>query len=80
METLYTILVGIGMVVAFFLFYCGGWWPRTWFRGFMFVALSCMFTPFITFPIQWWIWKYCHNGIIEGGNYRYDPNDSTPYN
>lgn len=60
METFYSILVGIGIVVALFLFYCGGWWPRTWFRGCLFIYLSFVFTPFITFPIQWFIWKYAH--------------------
>ena len=66
METFWTILWIVGVSVALFLFYCGGWWPRTWFRGFLFVLLSFALLPIITFPIQWWVWKYCHNGIIEG--------------
>ena len=77
METLWVILVGLVTAVALFLFYCKGWWPSTWWRGFCFVMLTLIFTPIITLPIQWWVWKYCHNGIIEGSGGHYDPYEST---
>ena len=75
METFWTIIWIVGVTVALFLFYCGGWWPRTWFRGFLFILLSFAFLPIVTFPIQWWVWGYCHNGVIEGGAV-YDPHES----
>ena len=66
METFYSILVGIGLAVALFLFYCGGWWPRTWFRGFLFILLTFIFTPIITFPIQYVIWMIYRGGWGSG--------------
>ncbi len=77
METIWTIIWIVGVSVALFLFYCGGWWPRTWFRGFLFTLLSFALLPIITFPIQWWVWKYCHNGVIEGGGFYYNPYESS---
>ena len=71
METLWTILVGVVLTVALFLFYCKGWWPSTWFRGFLFIALTCLFTPIITFPIQYVIWMIFRGGWGDG-----DPGES----
>ena len=66
METLWTILWIVGVTIALFLFYCGGWWPSTWFRGFLFIILTCLFTPIITFPIQYVIWMIYHGGWGDG--------------
>ena len=67
METLWTILWIVGVTIALFLFYCGGWWPRTWFRGFLFTLLSFAFLPIVTFPIQYVIWKFCNGGWLDEG-------------
>ena len=70
METLWTILWIVGVTIALILFYCGGWWPRTWFRGFLFTLLSFAFYAiefrfpsysYLSHPIrymevlQWWM-------------------------
>ena len=65
METLWTIIWLVGVSVALFLFYCGGWWPRTWFRGFLFILLSFAFLPIVTFPIQYVIWKICNDSWLD---------------
>ena len=74
METLWVILVGLVTAVALFLFYCKGWWPRTWWRGFCFVMLTLIFTPFITLPIQYVIWMIYRGGWGDG-----DPGESSAY-
>jgi hypothetical protein len=74
METLWVILVGLVTAVALFLFYCKGWWPSTWWRGFCFVMLTLIFTPFITLPIQYVIWMIYRGGWGDG-----DPGESSAY-
>lgn len=74
METLWVILIFIAITVALFLFYCKGWWPSTWWRGFCFIILTFLLTPFVTLPLQYLIWKIYRGGWGDG-----DPGESSSY-